>query len=187
MRAAALLLLLAGCNTDAGRFLTPDEFHLWAAHIEGDSVGTLGSSRNPSRFQTVGSGDSNTIGGGFTWHLTVPAYHAPPHREHFAPQLPYTPPVLPVTPSQDPEPTPGPEEPEPAPEEPEEPEHDEDVPHATDWYVRLASALGLFLTALAGYLGRQRIPYVREWTKEGRRRRESSTCEDDSEDPPPII
>lgn len=40
-----------------------------------------------------------------------------------------------------------------------------------DVWLRLIGALALLLTALAGYLGRQRIPVVRDWTSQGRARR----------------
>lgn len=196
MRRAAVLLalILPACRGTAGELLTPDEFHLWASYTDGDSVGSIGSPRDSRRFAIASDGDYSTIGGGFTWYLDRRAHvrnetSAALRRIALALQPPTPSPVVP-TPSPEPEPTPTPSE-EPSPQAgSQDPEHDETEPHVTDWYVRLVAPLVAVLLALAGWINRQRIPYVRDWTARGRERRAEADDWDDgdgSDDPPPII
>lgn len=187
MRGAALLLalILPACQGTAGEVLTPDEFHLWGSHTEGDSAGTLGSSRHPGRFETASDGDYNTIGGGFTWYLDRRAHR----RDEDSARLlrialaleGRTPPEPPPTPLPDPDPAPTPSPgPEAAGGEPGAHEHEEPEPDPVNPWQAAGIAGGALASAYASWRGRQRIPYVRDWTSEGRARRaEAAPCEDD--------
>jgi len=196
MRVAALAFLLVGCQISGGGDLWPDEFHLWASYGDSD---VSGSSRreqgDPWRTNSSGDIETTTIGGGLTWYLNAARGRDPeliraiirlasewermrapvatlevPVRVAVLPQV-----VAPAAapPSVPPIPEPGHEDTQ----EPDDETEDDELEGvklegvSEDVWVRLIGALALLLTALAGYLGRQRIPVVRDWTSEGRARR----------------
>jgi hypothetical protein len=73
--ATALLIIAAGCNTPAGDFFTPDEFHLWGEYGEDRYSSEFNRPGSPTGGLGSGDGERSAIGIGFTWHLTSPSAH----------------------------------------------------------------------------------------------------------------
>ena len=185
--AAFALLALVGCVSQDGRRspLLPTEFHLFGSRSWADSSGDIGPRGDPNwNLDTSGSSDGYAIGAGFTWLIgpvaSSPAMHDLVRELKYqrataapAPVVVVPVPVLEVDPDDDPdhvhEPGQGPTGPVPV-----------VVEGANDSiWIPLIGALSLLATAVAGYLGRERIPGVRRYTARGRATSAACDLEDD--------
>ena len=74
MKPLALLLLTACANPGQTfqELVTPDAFHVYYSDGEGNSSGSVGSPRDPNRFQSESHSDFNSWTAGLSWDLIGP-------------------------------------------------------------------------------------------------------------------
>lgn len=182
------LLALAGCVSQPGERSPwlPTEFHLIATRSDFDSDGSIAGGPEPWQLQTSGRTRGYTIGGGFTWAI---GRQAAPVRAHYPQSVTPDPIVvsLPVAITVKPvaaAPVVAIAAPDPAPDP--DPDHQHPLPvtimgMTDEAWLKLFGALTLLATAVAGYIGRQRIPYLRDYTREGRAKRASEPRDTDED------
>lgn len=193
MRLALVAVLAASCaSPEDGRSpLAPSEFHLFGSRSWADADGDIGPRGDPNwNLDTSSSSDGWSLGAGFTWLIGAPA-SSPAMRElvremkiarasalvpgaPFRVDVPVAVTVQPV-PAGGLPPDAGDTVGAPDPDHVHDPGQGPSGPvpvtveGANDSiWIPLIGSLSLLATAVAGYLGRERIPVVRRYTAKGR-------------------
>lgn len=202
MRLALAALLAVSCaSPEDGRSpLTPTEFHLFGSRSWADHDGSIDGRGDPWSWGTSGDSDGWSLGAGLTWAIGAPA-SSPAMRElvremklaraapvqsgvPFRIDVPVALTVQPV-PAEDP-PDAGDPDGAPDPDHVHEPGQGPSGPVPVsiegakdDVWIRLLGSLALLATAAAGWLGREKIPVVKRYTRRGRAARAELELEDE--------